>query len=257
MSDPDGWPAYLEAFHRERAGITERVLRQASDRGLDPYGWVAQPVVSSRGTVLDLAGGSGALAARLPAGTQAVLTDTSTAELRAARRRGARALGQADAARLPLSGNSIDAVVCSMALMLLPLPDALGEIRRVLRPGGLLVASIPTTGPLTPADRSHYARLLLALRQPRLRYPNDSALARPADTFAAAGLRLVADSRRRFVLPITDPATGELLLHSLYLPGTPRGRVAAGRRVVRRWSGVELGIPLRRLIATVEGPRIE
>jgi len=244
----ESWPAYLRQFHREYAGITERVLTQANDRGLDPYAWVAEPVGPAN-SVLDLAGGSGALASALPAGTQTVLVDAAGAELSIARHRCRRTLVQADAARLPLSGSSIDTVICSMALMLLPLPEALGEIRRVLRPGGLLVATIPAGSPLTLADRGHYARLLIALGQARLRYPNDSALVQPAALFSRAGLALLADERRRFVLPIGDPATGELLLDSLYLPGAERGRVAAGRRVVRRWTGVELGIPLRRLTA--------
>lgn len=246
----DAWRDYIGDFHRDRAGITERVLAQARDRGLDPYAWVAEPVQAA-GSVLDLAGGSGPLADLLPAGSKTVLIDTAVAELHAARRRGARTLVQADAARLPLSGNSIDTVVCSMALMLLPLPDALVEIRRVLHPGGLLVATIPAASLLTLADRRHYTRLLLALRQPGLGYPNDSALDRPADLFSRAGLVLMSDERRRFVLPIGDPATGELLLDSLYLPGMSAHRAAAGRRVVRRWTGVELGIPLRRLIARV------
>ncbi len=253
MSDPENWPTYLRAFHRDRAGITERVLAQARDRGLSPYAWVTEPVRAA-GFTLDLAGGSGALVGLLPTGTGTVLIDASVAELNLARRRGCGNSIQADATRLPLPDSSIDTVVCSMALMLLPLGDALGETRRVLRPGGLLVATIPATSPLTLSDRRHYVRLLLALRQPGLRYPNDSALDRPVDLFTRAGLVLVADERRRFVLRIGDPATGQLLLDSLYLPGLTARRATAGRRVVRRWTGVELGIPLRRLIARAAKP---
>lgn len=84
--------------------------------------------------MLDLACGSAPTGDVLPA-AQYVGRDLSCAELRLAAARGL-SVAQADAARLPVADAGVDAVVCSMALQLLPLQPALAEVRRVLRPGG-------------------------------------------------------------------------------------------------------------------------
>jgi arsenite methyltransferase len=57
---------------------------------------------------------------------------------------------RADAQRLPLRDNTVDAVVSMAALQLIPKPAAaLAEMARVLRPGGRLVVMVPTVGPAT------------------------------------------------------------------------------------------------------------
>src|SRR5215831_6304290 len=70
-----------------------------------------------------------------------------------------------DAEQLDLQDNTFDAVICRLALMLLPHPKlALREIRRVLKPGGkfaALVWSAPENNPLFSlplAILSTYAR---------------------------------------------------------------------------------------------------
>ena len=237
------WPAYLSDFHAAHAGITEDVLEHAVDpEGRTAYDWAAEPVGAGR--VLDLACGSAPIAARLP-GREYLGLDLSAAELAVAVTKGVR-VARADATRLPLADGSVDAVVLSMALMLVPLAPTLAEVGRVLRPGGLLVATVPHDGPLTVRDRLRYARLLLALRQSRLDYPNDAELAQPAPVLAAAGLRLDQDDARRFVCP---PVDRERLLSSLYLPGASPDRLRAASRVVRRWD-TGIGVPIRRLVAT-------
>lgn len=100
---------------------------------------VAARVVSERLTpVADVGGGDGALAARLPPGWPVVLLDASPTQLR----RAAGMRVQADALALPLPEHSVGAV--TMLWMLYHLEDpraAITEARRVLRPGGLFVAS--------------------------------------------------------------------------------------------------------------------
>ena len=205
MAEPD-WPGYLAAFHADRAGITEDVLEHALDAaGATPYDWAAQAVLDATvhgDLVVDLACGSAPMAGRLPRRRYLGL-DLSSAELAAARGAGAQ-VGQADAAHLPLQTGTVDAVVMSMALMLVPLEGALAEVVRVLRPGGVFVATVPHNRPMPAVDWLRYARLCLSLRHAGLRYPNDAALQSASERFAAAGLQLDEDERVRFGCDIAD-----------------------------------------------------
>jgi len=101
--------------------------------------------------------------AALPGATSYVGLDLAHGELRLAAARGL-PVAQADAARLPVADRSVDAVVCSMAVQLLPLERALAEVRRVLRPGGIFVATLPTDRPLSTRDRVRWGSVLIALR---------------------------------------------------------------------------------------------
>ncbi|MEX2291814.1 MAG: class I SAM-dependent methyltransferase [Mycobacteriales bacterium] len=247
-AEPD-WSAYLAQFHAQRSGITEGLLGCATDsRGRTPYSWLAE-AVPMRGRVLDLACGSAPMAELLH-GAQYVGVDLSRAELHLAAARGL-PVAQADAARLPVAAADVDAVVCSMALQLLPLEPALAEVRRVMRPGGRFVATVPVARPMPPRDALRWARLLVALREPRLRYPNDDALARADEVVAAAGLTLVSDDAQGFGVDVVSQAAADQLLDGLYLPGAPGDRLAAARRVVRGWVGRRITLPIRRLVACV------
>jgi methionine biosynthesis protein MetW len=96
--------------------------------------------------VLDVGCGSGnsyapGLAAR---GSSYVGVDVAENAVQAARREGLDARTIDDAASLPFADDSFDLVVCVEVLEHLLSPDgAATEIRRVLRPGGRLVASTP------------------------------------------------------------------------------------------------------------------
>ncbi len=205
------------------------------------------------GPVVDLACGNGPLAPEL-AGRDWIGVDLSHAELSAAQGKGAGRVTLADAASLPLADRSAGSVVCSMALMLVqPLDQVLAEVARVLRPGGVLVALLPSRNPLRPSDAMRYIRLLVALRQRRLVYPNDRALDDVGGLLGRHRLRLVDDQRRRFACLITSPAVGVMCVRSLDLPDVEPARVAAGERVSRHWVGKELGLPLRRLVAVRDG----
>jgi len=194
--------------------------------------------------VLDLACGSGPLLGLLTEAVVHVGVDVSADELALARRREL-AVVRADARRLPLRDSSVDVVVMSMALMLVPLEDTLREVRRVLVPGGLLVATIPDQGPLSFRHALRWGRLLLALRQRSLTYPNIVT----AEALQRHRLLVEADERRSFTFPVREPADAELLLDSLYLPRVSPARLAAGRSVVRRWVGGDIDVPLRRVVA--------
>lgn len=100
--------------------------------------------------VLEVAAGTGVatrhLARRLPADAHILATDLNPAMLDMAVRVGtARAVQWqvADVMALPMDDGSVDAVVCQFGAMFFPdKPAAFAEMRRVLRPGGVLLFSV-------------------------------------------------------------------------------------------------------------------
>ena len=246
-SYPVTWADYLRQFHDTRAGITDVVIGGARHRGISPYQWAVQ-ALGDRNPVVDMACGSAPLH-RLITSAVCIGVDSSPAELRLAARSGAGPLLLADSGHIPMAAGSAAAVVCSMSLQILhPLERSLAEAARLLRPGGIFVALLPADRPLSLRDRYRYARLLVALRRRRLGYPNDRALADAVPLFHAHGLEIVHDERRRFGL---DTATvGDAFVRSLYLPGGSPGRLEAAGRLARGWAGHQLGIPVRRIVAT-------
>lgn len=102
------------------------------------------------GPLVDLACGDGHLLALLASSTDRgrplLGVDFSAGELAAARARlgAAVPLHQARAQALPLADASVAVITCHMALMLMAEPEAVvAELRRVLRPGGRLLAVVP------------------------------------------------------------------------------------------------------------------
>ena len=243
------WAGYLERFHAASPGVTELVLRRARDDDTDPYDWLAE-VVPPQGRVLDLGCGSAPLFRMLPGRSWAGL-DTSAAELAAAQTAGAGPLLRARASAIPLRDASVDVVACSMSLMVAtPVPGVIAEIARVLRPGGLLAATVPAAGPLRPADRAFVAGLVTALgRAPA--YPAGRFTARIPSLLAGHGLRVTSDSRRRFGWRLRGRADAALLLSSLYLPGVPAARQGVALVYLRFLArlGYEVPVPLRRITA--------
>ncbi len=243
-----GWRSYLGDFHQRCPGITEDVLKGSRNRGRSPYAWLVEALPPG-GTVLDLACGSAPLWG-LQRGRGWVGMDLSSAELGRASARGAAPLVLGDATRVPLARGVVQAVVCCMALMLVePLADALDELARVLAREGTLVALLPCSGPLSPADLWRYGRLLIALRRRGLSYPNDGLMRDLGSELKRRGLDLVSDERARFEYRVETPEAGRSLVRSLYLPDEHADRLSAAVQLGEGWVGKQVGIPLRRVVA--------
>lgn len=132
------------------------------------------------GPLLDLACGDGHLLALLAAsigsavpGRPLLGVDFSAGELAAAHARlgDGVALHRARAQALPLADASVAVVSCHMALMLMAEPErVVAELRRVLMPGGHLLAVVPAAAPRGAAPPALIAAWLAALegiaRQP-------------------------------------------------------------------------------------------
>lgn len=127
----DGWAAGYDDGDNDLVAVEQRAVWELLD---------ALP----RGVALDAACGTGRHAARLmELGHRVVGVDTSGGMLVQARAKvpGAQ-LQLADLHALPLDDDSVDLVVCGLALMHVPrLEPVFGEFARVLRPGGNLVVS--------------------------------------------------------------------------------------------------------------------
>ena len=243
------WSEYLRHFHARRPGITEDVLSHSrADSGLTPYQWVVEPI-GAQSTVLDLACGSGPNMKQSRGGMWMGL-DSSMEELDRARTSGRHPLVRADASALPFRDESFDALVCSMALMLLqPLHRSIDEIARVMRVGAPVVILMPGRRPLRARDQWRYARLVRRLGRWRLSYPNDDQMRGLTSLLAAAGLDVVDDERQRFSFALPTVAETTMFVESLYVPAVSARELQRATALASSWVGTDVGIPLRRVIA--------
>lgn len=214
---------------------------------VDPYDWMVDAIPPTIRSVVDIGCGSAPLHGRIGDRTW-VGVDRSAAELAAARNAGAHRLVLGDATRLGLRSDLGAAALGSMALMVAtPVAAVIAEICRVVGRDGRLIALLPTTGPLTSADRMAYGRLIITLRE-RPRFPDDDILKNPAAVLAAAGMVILADDARRFEYPVREPTDAQRFVDSLYLRRAgPGRRSAAARGLARRGRGI--GVAFRRVVA--------
>lgn len=245
MTEAAEWDGYVGRYHEANPGITEDVLAPAvDDAGRNVYDWLMEAVPRDA-LVVDLACGNGAVLRRL--GGRAVGFDRSAAELTRARRDcpGA-AVVRADGAALPLATAVAGAVTASMALMVMvPAERIFAEVARVLRPGGILAATIPDRSASPPGFRE----VLSDLGQAGVGYP--AQLDDLPGRLPEAGFELQDDRCGSFARPVTA-GDADLVVRSFYSPGAGEDalRHAAARLRDRVGAGgVSLAYPIRRIVA--------
>lgn len=140
------WQSAAAGWEREREAV-QAALAPLTD-------WMLERLAAQPGqTLLELGAGTGETgllaARRVDPGGRVILTDRSTAMLEAAERRAGELglsnveLRAVDMEAIDLPGAAVDGVLCRLALMLVPdTAAALAGIRRVLRPGGRLIATV-------------------------------------------------------------------------------------------------------------------
>ncbi len=216
--------------HRDRAAplvdAVAPVLAEAAERLLDRLDDTTHRFTRA----LDV-GGRGIVAPMLAArGIDCVSMDLSAAMVRA--RRGRAVAVVADEEFLPFAPGSFDLVVACLSLHWVnDLPGALIQLRRALRPDGLLLASMPAVGSLGEL------RLALAEAEAELSAGASPRVAPFVDPRDAAGLL----QRAGFALPVVDTEEISLLyadplglLRDLRAAGETNAVAARDRRVANR-----------------------
>jgi SAM-dependent methyltransferase len=251
----DRWTRYLDSYHEQHAGITERLLSRTDQ---SPYGLLATalPGIRPHGLIADIGCGSAPtlphLQPLLPQRTRWLGVDVAAAELALAAAAGRGPLVRARADALPIADQTVDVVFAAMSLQVLtPADAALSEMTRVLTSNGALIALIPAGGG-GPRALLSWGRVFAALRIRTLPWPNPGLISTPAAQLARHGLTVAADRRHTFWLRLTAPGDTDLIIDSLYLPDHTDADLGAARRRLRRLAprGLRLPLPLRRIVAT-------
>ena len=137
---------------------TQALARRLSGAWRHPADWLNVP---QGGTALDVGCGPGTVTASLgrAAGPDGLALGVDVSEPMLARAVHAGygpqvGFMRADAQRLPLRDDTVDAVVSVAVVQLIPQPAvAIAEMARVLRPGGRLAVMVPTAGRPGPVFR--------------------------------------------------------------------------------------------------------
>jgi SAM-dependent methyltransferase len=157
--------------------------------------------------ILDLAAGPGLLAAaaaaKVGSGGTVVASDIAEAQLACCPELPRAA---ADAEHLPFASACFDRVLCGLGLMVFPdTARVLGEVRRVLVPGGILALSVWGAAGATPLLSCALACMQRVLPPPKVarpsvfRFGTTAALADPLAAAGFADIRIVpVEVRSRF-----------------------------------------------------------
>ncbi|MDP2323035.1 MAG: class I SAM-dependent methyltransferase [Gammaproteobacteria bacterium] len=216
-----------------------------------PYEWLRAGLPAQCGDVLDLACGSAPMYPLLADASSYLGIDRSQAELKLAAIQGRGPLMNADACALPMADESVDVVICTMAVMLLdPIEAALAEVARVLRPGGVFATIRPVAGPIHVRDFSVGLQLIMGLRHlPEM--PQRFASLKFTRLLSDAGLTVTHDKAVRFTHPLASAEDARVAVEALYLPHvTAERRQDASRRLARTARpGAQIPVGIRRTLA--------
>lgn len=228
--DPQLWARRAASF-----GATARAYADhRPDYAPDAIGWVLDAARRSVRDVLDLAAGTGALTGGLvAAGVRVTAVEPDPEMLAELRRRlpgVPTAVGRAEA--IPLADDSVDAVLVATAFHWFDEEQALAEIRRVLRPGGVLglLYNLSDTTVAWVAELERLARSSISLppsEEPEL--PATYAGFEPAET------ERFRHRHRRTAASLT--ATVGTHSHTLVIPPEERAEVLARVRAFLEANG--------------------
>lgn len=247
------WIEYISRFHHEHPGVAAEVLGRCRAGDHSPHNWLGRAVSASSNRVLDIGCGSGPMSRELAREGRTVLgIDLSMNEVLEAQKLGPGPWARANALQLPVADQSLDAVVSSMALAVIhPTGELLDEVRRVLRPGGMFAATVPTYRPINPGDMKLLGPLTARLEGPP-RFPVRLDMSM-GPTLLQHGLRKVEDARERYYFDVRSLEDARTLLGALYLPTVSPKRVDdAAKWLVGRIGddgAVRVPIPIRRVVA--------
>ena len=169
MQQPDAaWSAELTTFHEESAGGRHPI--DVASRSRAVHELLTLDKQSARPVVLEAGSSSGFLLREMRAalpGARIIGSDFMSGSLRrVAQQLGEVPLVQFDLTLCPLPENTVDGVVLLNVLEHIQHDvEALGEVHRVLRPGGLLILEVPAGPELFDV----YDRMLMHHRRYRLR----------------------------------------------------------------------------------------
>lgn len=243
--------AGVEWYGARRLGAAEKVLERALGGEHTPYEWMARTVSKNARTVLDLACASGGLTRRLAQDGRVVVgLDPSASNLEQARAHRGGPWVQADVNHLPFDDGSFDTVVTCLGMgMTVNRRRLLGEVSRVLRPGGVFAALLPSLRPLNRSDLTLVSRLAGYLRvAPQLA---GSAEFQASKSLAAAGLTKTEDARGRFFFNVRDVEDAKVLISGLrHAPDRERVRNTVDFLAERaKIKAVQVPLPMRRIVA--------